>query len=206
MKYKKLGKLPLETVEYFKREILKRKVPDSGYQWIHFDKTLNDAFMKIFDNRELEIQFDPDKQRYIQKAFYSSPNHGYRIHRDGLQCNSALNIAISCNPEDWVRWYDHESIDNLGSITVRDIDNPLHKGRSRDVNVNDYENIPYTDELRNEVGDVYALDVDNYHSFKCNGTEPRIVIQTKFRHYPTLSTIVESLERCSFSNIILPSQ
>lgn len=202
MKYKKLGKLPLETVEYFKREILKRKVPDKDYQWIHFDETLNDAFLKIFNNQELEVQYDPGLKRRVQKAFYSSPDYGFRIHRDGLQCNSALNIAISCNHDDWVRWYDHEYIDSLGSMTVRD----SLKVRSRDVNILNYESIPFTDELRNEVGDVYALDVDAYHSFKCNGTEPRIVIQTKFRGYPTLSTIVESLERTSFSNIILPSQ
>jgi len=198
MKYKKLGKLPLETIEYFKHEILKRKVPDSDYQWIHFDKTLNDAFFKIFTNRELEVQFDPDKQRYIQKAFYSSPDHGYKIHRDGLQCNSALNIAISCNPDDWVRWYDHDLINSLdNSIT-----STYNLGYSRNCSIREYEQIPFIEELHTEVGDVYALDVDNYHSFKCNGTEPRIIIQTKFRNYPTLPTILESLERSSFSNII----
>lgn len=206
MKYKKLGKLPLDTVEYFKREILRRRVLNENYQWILFDKTLNDVFIKIFSNQELEIQYDPDQQRYIQKAFYSSPGYGCGIHRDGLQCNSALNIAISCNPGDWVRWYNHEHVDSLGSLSVRNVKNSRYGGRSRDINIPNYEDVPFTDELHTEVGDVYALDVDTYHSFKCLGTEPRIIIQTKFSNYPTLSTIVESLERTSFSNIILSSQ
>jgi hypothetical protein len=206
MKYKKLGKLPVETIEYFKHEILLRRVPDVDYQWIHFDKTLNSAFFKIFDNQELEVQYDPELKRYVQKAFYSSPNHGSRIHRDGIQCNIALNIAISCNSEDWVRWYDHEYIDSLGSSTVIDVETSRNNGRGRVVNISDYENISFIDELHTEVGDVYALDVDTYHSFKCLGTEPRIIIQTKFSNYPTLSTIVESLERTSFNNIIASSQ
>ena len=45
---------------------------------------------------------------YVQKAFYSAPGSGFKIHRDGHCCNSALNIAISCNGSDWVRWYDDE--------------------------------------------------------------------------------------------------
>lgn len=202
MKYKKLGKLPTEIIEYFKYEILLRKIPNNNYQWIHFDKELNDAFSNIFVNQELKIQYDPEMTRYVQKAFYSSPNHGCGIHRDGFQCNSALNIVISCNPDDWVRWYDHDYIDKISSITIKDVNFSNNKGRSRDVNILNYENIPFTDELRTEVGDVYVLDVDTYHSFKCNGIEPRIIIQTKFSNYPTLSTILESLELTSFSNII----
>lgn len=198
MKYKKLGKLPLETIDFFKKELLSRKISDDNYQWIQFDRYLNDEFSKIFCNTELKVQYDLEKNRYVQKAFYSKPNHGFGIHRDGHRCNSALNIAISCNPDDWVRWYDHDYIDSISNVS-HVISN---KGKSRNVDIVNYEDIPYIEELRNEVGDVYTLDVDTYHSFKCNGTEPRIIIQTKFANFPTFDTITESLERSSFINLI----
>jgi hypothetical protein len=199
MKYKKLGKLPLETIEFFKRELLTRKI-DSNYQWIQFDKQLNDEFAKIFCNTELKIQYDASKNRLVQKAFYSSPGHGFRIHKDGIYCRSALNIAISCNDTDWVRWYDDDVINSLNNnVTVTT--NPDY-GYSRNCNVLEYENITYIEELHNEVGDVYTLDVDTFHSFKCIGTEPRIVIQTKFHSYPTFETITESLSKHSFCNFV----
>jgi hypothetical protein len=196
MKYKKLGKLPLETIEFFKKELLARKI-DSNYQWIQFDKYLNDKFAEIFFNTELKIQYDPTNDRLIQKAFYSAPGNGFRIHKDGHCCNSALNIAVSCNPGDWVRWYDDDLIYQLES--------PIYNqsiGKSRDISIMDYESIPHICELRNEIGDVYTLDVNTFHSFKCIGTEPRIVIQTKFQSYPTFATITELLSKHSFRNLI----
>ena len=199
MKYKKLGKLPLDTIEFFKKEILARK-NDSNYQWIHFDKQLNDEFAKIFCNTELKIQYVASKNQLVQKAFYSSPGYGFRIHKDGSHCRSALNIAISCNDTDWVRWYDDDMINSLNNnVTVTT--NPDY-GYSRNCNILNYENIPYTEELHNEVGDIYTLDVDAFHSFKCIGQEPRIIIQTKFQSYPTFSTITESLSKNSFTNLI----
>lgn len=198
MRYKKLGKLPPETVEFFKHELLARRVTGIPYQWIQFDSHLNGEFAKIFANQELEIQYDPGKDRLVQKAFYSEPGHGFRIHRDGLRCRGALNIAISCNPDDWVRWYDDRLIDSMATTTKLDTIN----GKSRDVEIANYESVEYTHELRNQPGDVYALDVDSYHSFKCNGPLPRIIIQTKFQGFPHFKTILESLERTSFVNLL----
>jgi len=197
MKYNKLGKLPIETVNFFLEEILKRKQPNMDYQWIHFDEYLNDKFLQIFTNTELKIQYSENKNRPVQKAFYSEPGHGYRIHKDGFKCQSALNIAVSCNPGDWVRWYDDEYID---SISTLEYSNKL--GKSRNTNIHEYENVPFIKELRNEPGDVYVLDVGSYHSFKCLGNSPRIVIQTKFDGFPNLTTISQSLVKNSFSNII----
>lgn len=195
MKYLKLGKLPKETIDFFLVEILKRKQPDIPYQWIHFDEYLNNEFLKLFTNTELKIQ--RSETRRVQKAFYSDSGHGYRIHKDGFNCRSALNIAISCNADDWVRWYDE---DYINSISTLEYSNKL--GKSRNTNIYEYENTPFIEELRNEVGDVYVLDVETYHSFKCNGDKPRIVIQTKFDGFPNLSTIKESLIKNSFSNLI----
>lgn len=195
MKYLKLGKLPKETIDFFLVEILKRKQPNIPYQWIHFDEYLNNEFLKLFTNSELKIQRSVTGR--VQKAFYSDPGHGYRIHKDGFNCRSALNIAVSCNADDWVRWYDE---DYINSISTLEYSNKL--GKSRNTNIHEYENIPFIEELRNEVGDVYVLDVETYHSFKCIGDKPRIIIQTKFDGFPNLSTIKESLMKNSFSNLI----
>jgi len=197
MKYRKLGKLPIETIDFFLVEILKRKKANSPYQWIHFDEYLNDEFLKIFTNTELKIQWDENKTKPIQKAFYSDPGHGFRIHKDGFQCNSALNVTVSCNPSDWVRWYDEQYINSISKI-----DYSNNFGKSRNTNIFDYENIPYVEELHTEVGDVYVLDVNTYHSFKCIGDKPRIILQTKFEGFPVLDTIDKSLAKNSFSNLI----
>jgi len=202
MKYHKLGKLPLDTVDFFYKEITKRKQPNVNYQWIQFDDFLYNEFLKIFVNTELEIQHSRDKTKKIQKAFYSEPGHGFRIHKDGLNCKSALNIAISCNETDYVRWYDENLINNIAKTKIS---NPINNsfGYSRNTDIFDYDDIPYTDELKNEIGDVYVLDVDSYHSFKCIGNKPRIIIQTKFEGFPTIDVIKKSLTDSSFSNLII---
>jgi hypothetical protein len=197
MKYQKLGKLPSSTINFFLAEILKRKKPTVPYQWIHFDEYLNQEFLKIFTNTELEIQWGENKTKPIQKAFYSDPGHGMRIHKDGFQCRSALNIVLSCNSTDWVRWYDE---DYINSITSLEFSNKL--GQSRNTNLFRYDSIPFIEELHNEIGDVYALDVDTYHSFKCIGSNPRIILQTKFEGFPTFEKIKDSLTKKSFSNLI----
>ena len=197
MKYQKLGKLPIETIDFFLTEILKRKKTNYSYQWIQFDEYLNTEFLKIFTNTELKIQWSEDRTNPIQKAFYSDPGHGMRIHKDGVQCQSALNITLSCNPTDWVRWYDESYINSITPTLIAD-----RWGKSRNTNLFRYDSIPFVEELRNEVGDVYALDVDTYHSFKCVGSNPRIVLQTKFEGFPSFEKIRESLTKNSFSNLI----
>jgi hypothetical protein len=196
--YKKLGKLPKECIQYFKTELLKKKT-DKPYQWIWFDDNLNNYFLSIFANTNLKIQYDTEKNRRVQKAFYSDPGHGFRIHRDGLYCRSALNIAVSCNDDDWVRWYDDSVINNLNSEVIQ---MNTANGSSRNLDIIDYESVPYIEELHTETGDVYVLDVDRFHSFKCNGTEPRIIIQTKFDKFPLYKTLLKSLEYSSFNNLI----
>ena len=192
--YYKLGKLPLNIISEFKEEILKRKISDVPYQWIKFDRFLNNKFQEIFENKILKIQRRRNDTELVQKAFYSDPGHGFRIHKDGTQCKSALNIAISCNEDDWVRWYDEDYINQLSNIDLM-VNN---YGTSRNTNIIEYESIPYIDELRNEIGDVYVLNVDKFHSFKCNGVNPRIVIQTKFEGFPDLENIYTSLKEKNF--------
>jgi len=195
MKYLKLGKLPKETIDFFLIEILKRKKPNIPYQWVHFNEYLNNEFLKLFINTELKIQCSEIGR--VQKAFYSDPGHGYRIHKDGFKCQSALNIAISCNSDDWVRWYDEDYINSISTLKYS-----TKLGKSRNTDIYEYENVPFIEELHNEIGDVYALDVDTYHSFKCIGDKPRIIIQTKFDRYPSFKEITKSLSKKSFDNLI----
>jgi|LakMenE18May11ns_1017448.scaffolds.fasta_scaffold9675698_1 hypothetical protein len=200
--YHKLGKLPKDTIDFFLDEILKRKVPNVPYQWILFDKFLNEEFLKIFSNSELKIQWNKGKIHPIQKVFYSEPNHGFRIHKDGLFCKSAMNTVLSCNNNDWVRWYDEDYINSIASVITSTNIITNNYGNSRDVNIAEYETVKFTEELHTEVGDVYTLDVDTYHSFKCIGTNPRIILQTKFENFPEFETITESLIKNSFSNLV----
>ena len=194
--YKKLGKLPQETIDFFREEIFKRKT-DQSFQWIKFDEFLYSEYLKIFENTELEIQYF--QNRPVLKAFYSENGYGATVHKDGTQCQSALNIAISCNPTDIVRWYDDEIIDSVPhnyKVTTKS-----QFGQSRNTNIKDVTNIPYLDEIHTEIGDVYILDVNTYHSFQCVGNLPRIVIQAKFKGFPTLSQITPLLTKTSFKNL-----
>ena len=195
MNYQLLGKLPESTIDFFLEEILKRKVPDKPYQWIHFDNYLNSKFLEIFSNTELSVQWSG--QRPIQKALYSDPGHGYRIHKDGTQCKSAMNIALSTNSDDWVRWYDEDYINKIGSVELLNDS----RGSSRDIDIYEYEDIPYIQQENPGVGEVYLVNTDVYHSFKCNGNSPRIIIQTKFAGVPDFNTIRSSLIDSSFNNI-----
>jgi len=77
--------------------------------------------------------------------------------------------------------------------------------RSRDVDIFDYEQVPFIEEQKNTVGDVYVVNTDVYHSFKCVGTVPRLVLQTKFEGYPDFETVRKSLLKRSFSNLIKES-
>lgn len=199
MKYYKLGKLPIDTVNFFRDEIIKRKLPNTPYQWIQFDQSLHLEFLKIFTNTEFRVKRSVDRMYPVQKAFYSEPGYGFGIHKDGINCRSAVNIVISCNKTDWVRWYDE---DYINSLAATEINTNIIYGASRNVNIVNYEEVEFTEELHNEIGDVYALDINTYHSFKCIGTNPRIIIQTKFEKFPDVETITKSLIKNSFSNLL----
>lgn len=205
MNYFKLGKLPNDTIEFFKEEIYKRRDPNRNYQWVEFDNSLNQAFMEIFENKDLDVMWDPYNNKWIQKAFFSAPGHGFKIHKDGTRCRSALNIAIQANDLDWTRFYDDDYINSI-SKTELNLNSGKNAGNtvgsSRNVDIEEYEDIEYVDELKTETGDVYLINVDKFHSFKCNGPNDRIIIQTKFKGFPDFNTIYETLKKKSFKNLI----
>lgn len=200
--YYKLGKLPLDFIEFFRDEIIKRTTSDN-YQWVQFDEFLHSEFLKYFENSELKIQTLPDSTVHVQKALCSKPGYGFTIHKDGFNCKSALNIVLSGNSTDWIKWYDEDLISKVCNIKkIKDTSNGYGYAYSRNTNLKHYEYVPHINELHTEIGDVYVLDVDQFHSFKCVGENQRIVIQTKFDGFPNLETIYNSLKHKSFKNLI----
>jgi hypothetical protein len=200
--YKKLGKLPEETIDFFKYEVIKRKL-SIPYQWVFFDDYLSDKFMEIFSNKDLKIKYDEKNKRFVQKYFVSEPNHGWRIHKDGINDSGALNIIITCNETDWVRWYNEDYINMyciMNNIPIKTVKN--NKGSSRNTDIFDYDNLSFVEELtEQQPGDVYVVETNNWHSFKCVGQETRIIIQTKFEEQLSCDEIYETLSKNSFRNI-----
>jgi hypothetical protein len=199
--YIHLGKLPQETINFFKQEIYNRKNPNRNYQWVEFDNYLNKKFREIWENDDLELSYDVENKKWIQKAFFVPPNDGWKIHKDGIACKTALNISLQSNESDWVRWYDEDYINSLAQVKLNThaADN---KGNSRNIDIDNYEEIPYIEEVSVNEGDVYLVNTDVYHSFKCNGPKDRIIVQTKFRYHPDIETVYESLKNKSFTNLI----
>jgi len=199
MNYYHLGRLPLEIVQHLetaiRNKILEREdltdyARKDGYQWLMFDQELKAEFRKIFSNTELISKIKPN-----QKALISPPNTGMRIHKDGLDWRTALNIAVSCNPDDWIRWYSEEQVTALNS-TVNKFE------QSRNLQHYAYTNVPYIDEQRTQLGDVYLVNTDVWHSFRCVGDKDRIVIQTKFEGNLLIEDLIPILEQSSFYDII----
>lgn len=205
MNFGLIGKLPTDTIQFFKEEILKRRTPEP-YQWVHFDTYLNDKFMEIFDNEELKVLYDENKFRFIQKAAVSEPGYGWRIHKDGIADKGAMNIALSCNPTDWVRWYDDDFINLyclMNNIPIKlKLPKTIEDISSRNTDIFNYDDVPFTEERQQEVGDVYVIDTNTWHSFKCVGAETRIILQTKFVGHPSCEELFKSLSLKSFNNLI----
>jgi len=196
MNYIKLGMLADDVIAILKDGVIRQQLPNVPFQWIYPDRALASYFDSIFINTELKIQWNMDKQQRVQKIFYSAPGAGFKIHKDGTHCKSCLNIAISCNNTDWVRWYDDNYIDSLNSKMSSG-----KFGASRNVDIHEYSDIEYVDEYRPSVGEVYLVNTDVYHSYMCNGPEPRMVMQTKFEGFPDIATILKSLKTASFINL-----
>ena len=202
MNYVKLGKLSEEVISDIRDYVLNLK-DNRAYQHIHFTQMLHDKFMSVFTNTEYSVGWVPAvndlPHRPAQKVFYTEPGSGFTIHKDGVKCRSALNIALQANKGDWVRWYDDELISGISTYEPQ-----LHNVGiySRDTNIENYGEIDFVDELHVETGDVYVLNVDKFHSFKCVGPHPRMILQTKFRGYPSFEDLSKSLLNNSFSGLI----
>lgn len=202
MLYKKIGTLPQDVLDFFKEELLKRKNPNRGYQWIEFDNYLNQKFYEIWDNEELTVSFNTHDNKWVQKCFYSPPSEGWKIHKDGINCKTAMNIALQCNDTDWVRWYDEDYINSQRETTVtKNIQGKGAVGTSRNVEIDNYEDLEYVKQVTPKEGDVYLVNTDIFHSFKCGGPKDRLIVQTKFSGNPHITKVAELLEKSSFKNL-----
>lgn len=200
MLYKKLGKLDEGFISVLKSMIMFNKDDSLGYQWIEFDKDINEFFMQDYIG-DLKIAYDLKNDKWIQKAFYSPPSSGWKIHKDGIDCKCALNIALQCNETDWVRWYDEDYINELAETRLN-THAAGNKGNSRNVDIEAYEDVEYIDELVVEPGDVYLVNTDVFHSFKCGGPLDRIIVQNKLRFNPSMEEACRVLENKSFKSLL----
>ena len=197
MNYYKLGKLNKDVVSEMLTGVLQKSTPEKGYHWIEFDDQLNEMWNKVWDNKDLKVRRWDNK--WIQKAFYSPVGKGWKIHKDGINCKVALNIALQVNDSDWVRWYDENYINNLQEVKVNN--NAQGKGQSRNILIEDYYDIPYIDQLKVENGDVYLVNTDVFHSFYCGGPKDRVIVQTKFQDNPDWNTVLQGVKETNFKEL-----
>ena len=198
--HKLLGTLPTEIIEKLKLMILRYhddKTP-AKFQRIEFDKEIL-SYLKTIIVTNMKIQKSIDGKNYVQKVFYSDPGFVYPIHKDGVKCRSALNIVLQCNDDDWTRWYDDYTILSHTEPQTIISSNGIS---SRDTSLSNevIENMKFVEEFKSKVGDVYLIDVDTFHTWKCSGPNSRIIIQTKFDGFPTFSQLCREI---SFDNFKL---
>lgn len=121
------------------------------------------------------------------KMFVTLPGQGYPIHKDGINKFVALNVIVDCNVNDWVRWYNRDCIAKYKNIETEW--NDQVKNYSFNIDVEDWEDVPFAVEARHRPGDIYLVNVDEYHSYKNNGDTIRIVLQSKFKQNPTMEDV-----------------
>jgi hypothetical protein len=193
MNYQLLGRLPPEKLQSLKQFILNRMKP---VPWqVIYDDFLQVEFAKLFNNTNIEIDADGKNQ----KVFVAAPGHLYGIHKDGIDKKSALNIAISCNETDWVRWYTDSAVEYAGGELK--VFNDQQYRMSREISLDDSENVPFMQQVNTQEGDVYLINTDVYHSFKCVGNNHRFILQTKFAGNPSFDQLVEKITAENFNGI-----
>jgi hypothetical protein len=189
MNYKFLGRLPIESLQGIKAEIL-RKVAEAPftYRIVTIDKKIVQKFHDLL----FPEHFNNDK--FIvdhSKVFISPPTTGCRwIHKDGIDKKCALNLIVDCNPSDWVRWYNDIPNGKITQPTGTNI-------ASRDLtNIQSPELIPPDEEVTNQrPGDCYLINTDVFHFFRNNGRNYRLVIQTKFNPNPSIEEVYDRIQK-----------
>jgi hypothetical protein len=195
--HKLLGTLSIEIIEQLKSMILKHHNDKTTkkFQRIEFDEEiLNYLNTIIITDMKVQKRIDG---KYVQKVFYSDSKFVYPIHKDGIKCRSALNIVLQCNDDDWTRWYDDDLILEQSELQSLKFANG-NSSRETSLPVDVIENMQFVEEFKSKVGDVYIIDVNTFHTWKCSGPNPRIIIQTKFDDFPTFT---ELCSRITFDNI-----
>lgn len=200
--FKKIGKLNNNIVNDLLTMILPFEDKyNNGFQRVEFNTEIYQYLKDIFVNKNLKVQQSYNKEFLVQKAFLSGVNYSFPIHKDGIQCKSALNIALQCNESDWIRWYSDKLINKLSSVELLQKDKK--STRNSTISKDLIPELKFLAELKVEPGDVYTLDVNTFHTWYCAGPKKRIIIQTKFEGFPDFKFITKLLSKESYSGLTL---
>lgn len=191
--YKFLGRIPVEILQEIKQEILiKVREAPTTYRII----TLDSDIIKQFHSLLFPQEFNTDRLSINHsKVFISPPGTGCRfIHKDGIDKRCALNVIIDCNTSDWVRWYSDLEIDQRGGKIVQPAYTQI---ASRDItNLANPSEIPCTFQVtEQQPGDMYLINTDVYHFFRNQGSNYRLLIQTKFSPNPSIEEVYEHIQQ-----------
>lgn len=188
--YKNLGKFDKKTLVNLKSIATKIQHSDSPAVWQYFPEIEN-YLLYLLGEQKLKIAKDDNNLSSI-KLFISEKNHGMGLHKDGLKNKTAMNICISSNQNDWIRWFD----DDIEACYEKEISSRFG-GKilaSRNLLCDDWRTLDkHIFQCCPEPGDLYLVNTDVYHSFYCAGPEKRIVVQIKFQGWPDIETVEEQL-------------
>lgn len=191
--YKFLGQIPVELLDDIKQEILNRvlEAPKS-YRIISLDPNVVKRFHALlfpesFNNSSISVNHS--------KVFISPPGTGCRfIHKDGIDKRCALNVLVECNSEDWVRWYSDTEIAGRGGKITQPARAVV---ASRDItNISNPTDIPFIQQVTAQrPGDMYLINTDVFHFFRNQGSNYRLLIQTKFSPNPSIEEVDQHIQQ-----------
>lgn len=195
MNYKFLGRLPVELLQDIKTEILKKvdEAPTT-YQVVQIEKSVTTQFHKLlfpdqFNSEQFAIPHS--------KVFITPPGTGCSwIHKDGIDRKCAINVLVDCNPSDWVRWYN----DVPGGKIIQP-NGPNFASRDL-TNIKFPETIVPDEEVTNQSpGDCYLINTDVFHFFRNNGSNYRLLIQTKFESNPSIEEVYARIQEAGLNGL-----
>jgi hypothetical protein len=193
LNYKFLGQIPVEVLDEIKQEILSRVAEaPTAYRIVSIDLNIVKRFHALlfpesFNTSNISVNHS--------KVFISPPGTGCRfIHKDGIDKRCALNVIVECNPEDWVRWYSDSEIERRGGKIIQ----PAHTViASRDItNISTPTEIPFIQQVTAQrPGDMYLINTDVFHFFRNQGSNYRLLIQTKFSPNPSIEEVDQRIQQ-----------
>jgi hypothetical protein len=202
MNYKFLGKISLCFLEEVRQEVTGKALARD-----YIDRTtfLSEEVTNRFRNYLFPSNFDSEQFVVNQtKVFITPPGEQNNyIHKDGVNRKCALNIVVSCNPTDVVRWYSDEEIISRGGITELNLP---HEGYfSRQVrSITAYEHLPFIEEVTNqEPGNVYLVNTDVFHAYINRGTSWRFIIQNKFSKNPSIEQVYARIQEVGLNGLYI---
>lgn len=203
MNHKQLGNIPFEHLQAIKDAVmpvvLERPLT---YRVVSMGDEITSNFYKILFPGEFVSKYLTTKNtKLFITPMYQKNSF---IHKDGLDKKCALNVVIDCNPTDWVRWYSDDEIKaHDGNVFVGEDDRwpgqtvktPNVTWGVRRVTNLTYNGLTPLEELTNQrPGDFYLINTDIFHTFKNEGNNYRLIIQTKFDQNDSIEEVYAKLQ------------